>query len=121
MTLTKHIQRQKLIDLFINKMRHNIKEVDSQHKKKVNDHQYGINRSRHLYKSTVQERNRKHQSTRKYLLPFSEMNFLLISLIFFFNFFSSLPMIFSEGSPKQNENHIQQQNFAIGKSIPRKP
>ena len=66
------------------------------------------------------EKNRKRQSmTRKYLLPLAEMNFLLISLTFFFTT-SLLPLAFSNPSQKYGSN-AQYEDSATGKSIPRKP
>ena len=66
------------------------------------------------------ENNRKRQSmTRKYLLPLAEMNFLLISLTFFFTT-SLLPLAFANPSQRYGNTH-QLDDSATGKSIPRKP
>ena len=66
------------------------------------------------------ENNRKRQSmTRKYLLPFAEMNFLLISLTFFFTT-SLFPLAFSNPSQRYDDN-LQLEDSATGKSIPKKP
>ena len=120
-TLTKHIDRHKLIDFFITNMVQNIKVNNSFHEQKINEHHYGLNTSRSIYKIPAWEKNRKRQSTKKYLSPFTEMNFSFIALIILYNFFSSLPLILSESSSRYEGNLIQHQNFAIGKSIPRKP
>ena len=69
---------------------------------------------------TTWENNRKRQSmTRKYLLPFAEMNFLLISLTFFFTT-SLFPLAFSNPSQRYDDN-LQLEDSATGKSIPKKP
>ena len=80
-------------------------------------------RVKKINKNLTWENNRKRPSmTRKYLLPLAEMNFLLISLTFFFTFTSSLPLAFSNPSQRYDDNNnIQHGDSAMGKSIPRKP
>ena len=81
---------------------------------------YGSTTSVKSSKCPMWENRRKRETSRKYVLPSTEMNFSLLSVIFLFTL-SVLPITLSDSFNKHKPSNLHEQNYAIGKSIPRKP